>query len=177
MLRAVRSPSLVASIALAAVVSAACAAGLAACASGSYVPADRPTGDDLGETNGRRFDFVSNKPAEDEWQIRVTGSSMWVSYARDAKSDKLGSIQLTEAETHKLWDLIDAVNIPGRKQGTKDEDVGYVSLQLKEPAVAGEPSARYLVYLSRATENKKLLALATYLQDLTEKYKKERPSF
>ncbi|MBC7974072.1 MAG: hypothetical protein H7138_03740 [Myxococcales bacterium] len=168
-----RSLSLVVSIALAAVVSVACAA----CASGSYVPADRPTGDDAGETNGRRFDFVSNKPAEDEWQIRVTGSSMWVSYARDAKSDKLGSIRLTEAETNKLWDLIDAVNIPGRKQGTKDEDVGYVSLQLKEPAVGGEPSARYMRYMSRATENKQLIALATYLQDLTEKYKKERPSF
>jgi hypothetical protein len=167
MLGAVRSLFLVASL-----VVAACG-----CAGGSYVPADRPTGTDPGETNGRRFDFVSNKPEQDEWQIRVTGSSMWVGYARDASADKLGSIRLTQTETNKLWDLIDAVNIAGRKQGAKDEDEGYVSLQLKEPAVAGEPSERYLVYVSRATEDKKVLALATYLQDLTEKYKKERPSF
>ena len=35
------------------------------------------------------------------------------------------------------------------------------------------------IYISRATANKDadLKALAIYLQDLTEKYKKERPSF
>jgi len=151
--------------------------GLAACSSagGSYVQGDRRGRDvDRGETNGRRFDFVSNKPAQDEWQIRVTGSSMWVSYARDEASDKLGSFNLSDAETRKLWGLIDAVDIPNRKKGRQDEDVGYVTLQLKE----GDQGADlHLVYVSRATEDATLIALARYLQDLTEKYKKERPNF
>lgn len=152
---------------------------LAACpgAGGSYVQGERRGGEvDHGETNGRRFDFVSNKPDEDEWQIRITGSSMWVSFARDASAEKLGSINLTEKETRKLWKLIDAMDLPNRKRGKKDEDEGYVSLQLKEPG--GEDGGElHHVYLSRASEDEDLIALATYLQDLTQKYKKERPNF
>ena len=151
---------------------------LGACsAGGKYVQGDRQGGDvDRGETNGRRFDFVSNKPELDDWQIRVTGSSMWVSYGRDDTTDKLGSINLTEKETRKLWRLIDALDIPHRKPGKKDEDEGYVSLQLKEPG-GDDGGERHHVYISRATNDEDLLALATYLQDLTQKYKKERPHF
>lgn len=152
---------------------------LAACpgAGGTYVQGERHGGEvDHGETNGRRFDFVSNKPEEDEWQIRITGSSMWVSYARETSADKLGSINLTDKETRKLWNLIDAMDLPNRKRGKKDEDEGYVSLQLKEPG--GEDGGElHHVYISRASEDDDLLALAKYLQDLTEKYKKERPNF
>ena len=152
--------------------------GLAACKTGgNYVQGDRRTGDvDRGETNGRRFDFVSNKPEQDDWQIRITGSSMWVSYARDDAADKLGSINLTDKETRKLWKLIDALDIPNRKAGKRDEDEGYVSIQLKEPG-GDDGGQRYHVYISRASDDDDLLALATYLQDLTEKYKKERPHF
>jgi hypothetical protein len=153
---------------------------LAACpggAGGSYVQNGRQGGDvDRGETNGRRFDFVSNKPDLDEWVIRVTGSSMWVSFAQEESTDKLGSINLTEKETRKLWRLIDVLDIPHRKAGKKDEDEGYVSLQLKEPG-GDDGGEVHRVYISRATRDEDLLALASYLQDLTEKYKKERPNF
>lgn len=151
---------------------------LAACpkAGGDYVQGDRRASDvDRGETNGRRFDFVSNKPEQDEWQIRVTGSSMWVSYAKEESAEKLGSINLTDKETRKLWKLVDALDIPNRKKGKKDEDEGYVSLQLKEPGDDG--GELYHVYMSRASKNEDLIALAEYLQDLTEKYKKKRPKF
>jgi hypothetical protein len=150
---------------------AACSAG------GNYVQGDRQISNvDRGETNGRRFDFVSNKPEQDDWQIRVTGSSMWISYGREDTTDKLGSINLTEKETRKLWKLIDALDIPNRKPGKRDEDEGYVSLQLKEPG-GDDDGERFHVYISRATHDGALLALATYLQDLTRKYKKERPNF
>jgi hypothetical protein len=153
---------------------------LAACpkAGGNYVQGDRQGGGvDRGETNGRRFDFVSNlpKPKQDEWQIRITGSAMWVSYARDESADKLGSINLTDKETRKLWRLIDAIDIPGRKRGKKDEDEGYVSLQLKEPGDDG--GELHHIYISRAAGDDDLINLAKYLQDLTEKYKKKRPRF
>jgi hypothetical protein len=153
---------------------------LAACpggAGGSYTQSGRQGGDvDRGETNGRRFDFVSNKPDLDEWVIRVTGSSMWVSFAQEESTDKLGSFNLNEKETRKLWNLIDAIDIPHRKIGKKDEDEGYVSLQLKEPG-GEDGSAVRRIYISRASNDEDLIALATYLQDLTEKYKKERPHF
>jgi hypothetical protein len=144
---------------------------------GTYVQGDRRGGGaDHGETNGRRFDFVSNKPELDEWQIRITGSSMWVSYAKDESPEKLGSINLTDKETRKLWKLIDVLDIPGRKRGKKDEDEGYVSLQLKEPGGADGGELHH-IYISRASDDDDLLALAKYLQDLTEKYKKKRPTF
>jgi hypothetical protein len=154
------------------------ACALAGCptAAGNYVQGDRRAGDaDRGETNGRRFDFVSNKPKLDDWQIRITGSSMWVSYAKNESADKLGSINLTDKETRTLWKLIDALDIPNRKTGKKDEDEGYVSLQLKQPGERG--GDLYHVYISRASDDEDLIALATYLQDLTEKYKKQRPGF
>lgn len=151
---------------------------LTAChAGGEYVQASRQATADRGETNGRRFDFVSFKPEEDDWQIRITGSSMWVSYAKNEESDKLGSINLTEKETSKVWNLIDALDIPNRKKGKKDEDEGYVSLQLKEPSGEGTDGETHTVYISRATDDEDLINLAKYLQDLTEKYKKERPNF
>jgi hypothetical protein len=149
---------------------------LAACpkAGGNYVQGDRHGGDvDRGETNGRRFDFVSNMPKQDDWQIRITGSSMWVSYARDESADKLGSFNLTDKETRKLWKLIDTLDLPSRKKGKKDEDEGYVSLQLKDP----DSEELFHVYISRANKDEDLRALASYLQDLTEKYKKQRPRF
>ena len=152
-------------------------AALGACAGGNYVQADRRSSEVArGETNGRRFDFVSNKPEFDDWQIRITGSAMWVSYARDQASDKLGSINLTGEETTKVWALIDALDIPNRKPGKKDEDEGYVTLQLKEPGGGSNRDLRQ-VYISRASEDQNLIALAKYLQALTEKYKKERPNF
>jgi len=147
-----------------------------ACAGGSYVQGDRQTRDvDRGETNGRRFDFVSNKPQDDEWQIRITGRSMWVSYAKYGASDKLGTVNLSDAETHKVWKLIDALDLPNRKPGKQDDDEGYVSLQLKEPGDDGNDL--HHVYVSRATSDAAVIELAKYLQDLTEKYKKERPNF
>jgi hypothetical protein len=149
---------------------------LAACpkAGGDYVQAGRQGGGvDHGETNGRRFDFVSNMPKQDDWQIRITGSSMWVSYARDDSADKLGSFNLTDKESRKLWKLIDALDLPNRKIGKKDEDEGYVSLQLKDP----DSGELFRAYVSRATKDEDLKELASYLQDLTEKYRKQRPRF
>lgn len=153
------------------------AACLAACPKpgGEYAQGERRAGEvDRGETNGRRFDFVSNKPEYDDWQIRITGSSMWVSYAHGDAADKLGTINLSDKEARKVWRLIDALDIPARKAGKRDEDEGYVSLQIKGP---GEDGKRRHIYISRATDDPDLLALARYLQDLTEKYKGERPNF
>lgn len=161
---------------LAAVFAAIVAVIFGACAGGNYVQGGRRGSEvSRGETNGRRFDFVSNKPEFTDWQIRITGNSMWVSFSTDAASDKLGSINLTDDEASQVWTLIDAIDIPNRKRGKQDEDEGYVSLQLKDPGDDGADVK--VVYVSRATEDQNVIALAKYLQDLTEKYKNERPNF
>jgi hypothetical protein len=146
---------------------------------GEYVQQGRQGGGqaDHGETNGRRFDFVSNMPDKnDDWQIRITGSSMWVSYAVEETTDKLGSFNLDDKETKKIWDLVDALDIAHRKKGKKDEDAGYVSLQLKEPGDDTNGDV-YHVFVSRASDDDDLIALAQYLQKLTYKYKKRKPKF
>jgi hypothetical protein len=155
------------------------ATAVAAChPGGEYAGSARQHGVevDRGETNGRMFDFVSNKPDGDDWQIRIRGSGMWVSYAREDSSDPLGSINLSDKETRKVWKLIDELDISGRKKGKKDEDEGYVTLRLREPG-AHEEFDISTVYVSRATEDEDVISLASYLQDLVKKYKKEKPNF
>src|SRR5262249_4287290 len=147
------------------------AAALVAChPRGEYVTSARSNAGDLdrGETNGRMFDFISNMPDGDDWQIRARGSSIWVSYARDDSSDTLGAKNLADKDEKKLWRLVDALAITERKRGKKDKDNGYVTLRLREP---GEDQHDiYTVYVSRETHDDDVLALATYLQDLVKKY-------
>jgi hypothetical protein len=152
---------------------------LCACsAGGQYATTDRQGGAvDRGETNGRTFDFVSNKPEGDDWTLRIRGSSMWVSYANEEKVDELGTVSLTDKETRKLWDLIDAIDIESRKVGKKDEDEGYVQLRIVEPGEDGDEGFRKTIFISRTTEDDDVIALATYLQTLVAKYKKETPNF
>ena len=122
------------------------------------------------------FDFVSNKPEGDDWQIRIRGSSMWASYSNEDTSDELGTRNLTDKETRKVWKLIDKLEIPQRKKGKKDEDEGYVQLRLREPG-GEEGHDIFTIYVSRETEDDDVLALAEYLGDLIGKYHKEKPNF
>lgn len=130
---------------------------------------------DRGETNGRMFDFVSNKPDGDDWQIRIRGSSLWASYAKETKADPLGTTNLTDKETRRVWSLIDNLQLADRKKGKKDEDEGYVELRLREPT--DDKHDIITRFVTRATEDEDVIALAEYLQDLIKKYFKETPNF
>lgn len=150
---------------------------IAAChPGGSYGPSTRGGGEvDRGETNGRMLDFVTNKPDGDDWQIRIRGTSMFVAYAHEDSSDKLGTQNLDEKEAEKLWDMVDKLDIPSRKKGKKDDDNGYVTLQLREP---GEDQHDiYTVYVSRENPPEDVEELAIYLQKLVSKHFKEKPNF
>ncbi len=150
---------------------------LAACA-GEYAAGGRRAGTaDRGETNGRMFDFVTNKPDGDDWQIRVRGSSLFAAYAHEESADKLGTVNLDPVETEKLWALIDKLDIAQRKHGKKDEDGGTVTLRLREPG--DDAHEIFTVYVPRddANEDDDILALAKYLQKLVSKYFKEKPNF
>ncbi len=146
-------------------------------AGGDYAQGAREAGDiDRGEVNGRMFDFVSNKPEGDDWQIRIRGSSMWVSYGNEESTDDLGTTNLDAKETRKVWKMIDALNLGERKKGKKDEDEGYVQLRLREPG--GEDGHELIsVIVSRGTEDEDVIDLAEYLRILVGKYHKEKPNF
>jgi hypothetical protein len=150
-------------------------------AGGTYEKRGRKGGDvDRGEVNGRTFDWVSNKPDGDDWTIRVRGSAFWVSYAREESTDKLGSFNLDDKETEKLWDLIDALDLKNRKKGKKDEDEGYVEMMLRNPTGDDEKSIEHeiiTVYSPRDTDDEDVIKLANYLIDLIGKYKGEKPHF
>ncbi len=106
---------------------------VAACG-GQYATTERAAGDvDRGETNGRTFEFVSNLPDGEDWQVRVRDSSMWASYSEGDESKEYKPVNLDKKETRKLWELIDNLNLPDRKKGKLDEDEGYVTLRLREP--------------------------------------------
>ena len=153
---------------------------LAACHfGGEYQGSSRHGGTvDRGETNGRMFDFVSDKPEGDDWQIRIRGSSLFASYALAEKSDKLGPVNLDPAETDKVWELIDKLDIAQRKKGKKDQDGGTVTLRLREPGDE-ELHDIFTVYIPRddANDDEDISELAKYLQKLVTKYFKEKPNF
>lgn len=145
---------------------------------GEYAPSSRGGGNvDRGEVNGRMFDFVSNMPQDDDWQIRIRGSSLWAAYSHDDKADELGAVNLDPTETKKIWKLIDAIGISERKKGKKDEDEGYVQLRLREPTGEKDHDV-FEIYVSRATEDEDVIALGEYLQKLIKKhYKRGNPNF
>lgn len=151
---------------------------ISACKAGGEYAQNTRSGSELdrGETNGRSFEFVSNKPEGDDWQIRIRDSSMSVGYGNDTKSEDLGTINLDKKETAKVWKLIDALDIENRKKGKKDEDEGYVMLRIREPGGDSGHEAK-TIFMSRASEDDEFLALAEYLRTLVGKYRKEKPNF
>jgi len=154
-----------------------CLALVACSTGGEYVRGERAGASDRGETNGRMFDFVSNMPEGDDWQIRVRDSSLWAAYGDGEQVEDLGTAKLTDQETDKVWRLIDDVAIPERKKGKRDEDEGYVKLRLREPG--DEQYDIYSIYVSRADagDDDEVLSLAEYLQKLIQKHFNKKPEF
>ena len=132
--------------------------------------------DPRGEVNGRSFEFVSTKPDGTEWTFRVRGNALWVGFVEKAKSGELGSIQLSGKERRQLWELIDMVDVGGRKKGKPDDENGTVVMRLREPGDDGPHDAR-TVQVSRHTEDEDVIALANAFIDLVEKHKKVSPAF
>jgi hypothetical protein len=132
---------------------------------------------DRGETNGRMFDFVSNRADGDDWNIRLRGTSMNVSYGDKDKTKQLGTQNITAKESEKIWELIDKVDIPSRGKGKKDEDAGYVQLRLREPG--DDKHDIYTTFVPR--DNDKLdedeVALFEYLGKLVTKHFHTEPNF
>lgn len=123
------------------------------------------------------FDFVSNMPDGDDWQIRIRDSSLWAAYGDGEKVKDLGTANLSSKDTGKVWDLVDAVEIPDREEGDPDEDEGWIELRLREPG--DETHDIFKIYVSRidAEDDEEVLALAAQLQKLVEKYLKKKPEF
>lgn len=147
-------------------------ASLAACGGTDYTTPDDPRG----EVNGRSFEFVSTKPDGTEWTFRVRGNSLWVGFVEKDKPGELGSIQLSGKERRRLWELIDMVDVGGRKRGKPDPENGTVIMRLREPDADGAHDTRS-VQVSRHTEDEDVLALANAFIDLVEKHKKVSPAF
>jgi hypothetical protein len=153
---------------------------LVACTTGGeYVKGRQGGGVDRGETNGRMFDFVSNMPDGDDWQIRVRDSSLWAAYGDGDSIEELGTANMSKADTSKLWELVDAIDIAGRKKGRPDDDEGWVELRLREPGQDDEEHDIFKIFISRADagDDEDVLSLAGNLQKLVQKYFKKKPEF
>jgi hypothetical protein len=161
-------------IAIVLVLAGACKTG------GEYGKSTRMNGGaelDRGDVNGRMFDFVSNKPEGDDWQIRIRGSSLWASYGKRAQVDDLGTVTLTDAESTKVWSLIDALELDQREKGKPDEDEGWVQLRLREPA-GDEGHEVTEVFVQRTTEDEAVIGVGEYLRKLVGKYHRgKKPDF
>ncbi len=157
---------------LASLMAAMVLASVPGCAGTDYQAVDEPRG----EVNGRSFEFVSTKPDGTEWTFRVRGNALWVGYVEQEKSGELGSIQLTGGEQRALWELIDVVDVGGRRKGRPDPEHGTVVLRLREPGARGRHQT-HTVNVSRRTDDDDVIALANAFIDLVEKHKKVSPAF
>ncbi len=142
------------------------------CGAPDYQLAEEPRG----EVNGRSFELVSTKPDGTEWTFRVRGNALWVGFVEGTKLGELGSINLAGKERQKLWNLIDMVDVGGRKRGKPDPKHGTVVMRLREPSDEGAHDARS-VNVSRHTEDEDVIALANFLIELVEKHKRVSPAF
>src|SRR5688572_12476004 len=138
-------------------------------------PADR-----RGDTNGRMFDFVSQKPDGSEWTIRVRGDSMWIGYADAKDAKELGPETLSGKETTKLWGLVDEVSVDEDEEippgGEISEEIGTVLLRIREP-LEDEDHEIISIYLPRDTDNESVIDLANYLIDLAKRHHDVEPAF
>lgn len=150
---------------------AALAAATPACGAADY----QVKGDRQGEVNGRSFEFVSTKPDGTEWTFRARGNSLWVGYVGEEKVDDLGETRLRADEATRLWELVDLVDVGGRRPGREDRKHGTVTLRLREPDDDGHDLT--IVRVSRRTSDDDVLALADFLIELVQRHHHVEPAF
>ena len=147
-------------------------------AGGEYAERDR-TGnfDKRGDTNGTMFDMVAMTPDGDQWTVRLRCDELWVASSLEDRVNDFGTVKLDGKERKKLWKLVNAIEIPKRRKGIRDEKNGDVLLKLRVPADDGDQHKLFSVYVSRASEVEAIIDLGDYLRDLIQKYHKEKAVF
>jgi hypothetical protein len=147
---------------------------LAGCGGGQYSSStQRFGGAERGEANGRMLDYVAMSVDGDQWEVRIRGTSMWVAYSLEDKAESFKPVNLSTAESEKVWKLVDVIDLPSRRRGRVDEANGTILLRLREPG--DEEHDIYSVYFSREAENQKVNNLAKHLISLAKKYYNEKP--
>lgn len=143
---------------------------IAVALAGCSAPDVQVSDDPRGEVNGRSFEFVSTKPDGTEWTFRVRGNSLWVGVVNGDKAEEVGSIALASKERRHLWELIDLVDVGGRKRGKPDAKHGTVVLRLREPSEDGAEHDLITAMVSRRTKDPEVIDLASYLIDLVDRH-------
>lgn len=157
---------------LAIVIAVVVALSLPGCGGQDYRVGDDPRG----EVNGRSFEFISTKADGTEWTFRTRGNGLWVGYVGEEKVDDLGETALNSQEVTRLWELIEQVDVGGRRRGREDAKHGTVTMRLREPDGDGGHDLR-IVRLSRRTDDEDVLALADFLIELVKLHHKVEPAF
>ena len=150
---------------------AAVAAGGVACGATDY----QASSDRRGEVNARSFELVSTRADGDEWSFRARGNSLWVGFVRDDEIGELGETELGGKEAERLWELIEQVDVGGRKRGKADDRRGTVTMRLREPDGSGGHDLR-TVFVSRKTKDADVLDLLDFLTELVTRHHQVEPS-
>jgi hypothetical protein len=138
---------------------------LGGCAGMEASSAGAADGDRRGDVNGWVFRLLS-EDEDGEWNVRVRGDTMWVGRVRGRKEREIGNFRLTEKQSGKLWNLIDAINIPERKSQDLDGEPSlFVRLRQRE-------EGNWSTYISRdeIDEDEDVNKLVTYIERLIRKH-------
>ena len=80
-------------------------------------------------------------------------------------------------QARTLWNLIDELNLAGRRQGKRDAPEGTVMMRLRDPTDDKHELTEIYVARDKANDDEAVAAVAVYLGDLVRKYKNEEPNF
>lgn len=134
---------------------------LGGCAGMEASNAGAADGDRRGDVNGWVFRLLS-EDEDGEWNVRLRGDAMWVGRVRGRSEREVGNFRLTERQSSKLWDLIDAINIPERTSKDLDgQPALFVRLRQRE-------EGNWSAYISREQidEDEDVNNLLTYIERL-----------
>lgn len=114
-----------------------------------------------GETNGQTFDLVAEVGEHEEWTLRLRGDELWAGHLLDGKTTERAAQALSSAEAALLWQLIDELNIPGRKR--RDGEGNAWLFRLRVPT-GGGPHKVYTTEVPRDTTDEAVLDVIEQLE-------------
>jgi len=131
-----------------------------------------------GDVTGRAFEFQGG--VDGEWNVRFRGDSFWCAFDQQGKVRDYGSVKLTDAETVRLWDLVDAAELERRKssrrKATDEDEPLYMFWSAPQEAGLRDVKPTMVeIWADDVYEDRDLTRLVRYMKKMIQKYHKRRP--
>lgn len=126
--------------------------------------------DRQGEVGGRVFEFATRGSEHVEehgqWMVRLRGDALWIAYHKKGRTKEYGTFKLADKETRRLWKLVDAARLSGRRSAPGAAGAKYVFVYMR----AGKLPTTVELDMRAALRDDALASLVRYVGRLIERY-------